>query len=179
MSDFSLTHPAPTAPRRNGNSDHWAGEAITRWLDAQLVSHDLDAACAAGAEIGKRLLNGDLWLKRHGDDHPKAGAARRMHTRLVEAQRESVIRQRHLYVKTWLEACALHGALNQVDDAEAWLAKHAPGVPDNTPRAIWHALQPERSPPFQTYPPTVEAYYVEHGFQTQEQLTAWMHRETT
>lgn len=177
MTDFSLTHPpARPAPRRKGNSAHWESEAVTRWLDCQLVSHDLDEACRKGAEIGQRLMKGDIWLRQHGDGHPKSAAARKTHNRLVSAQQVSLHQQKHLYVALWLRVCGLSGALSLVDDVDRWLRLHAPDVPGSKPETIWHVLQPNRSPPFTTHPPPIESYYIERGFETQEQLNAWMHR---
>lgn len=175
---FSLTHPEPPAIRRpnNADSDHYDGLALTHWLEAQIKSHDLDAAWDELTEVSNRLLRGDLWLQERGPSNPKWQRAQRTHARLHERQKELLGHVKWLYVTLWLECAAVAGCLAFVDDPDDWIDRNAPGQFEPTAKSIWYAVQPRRQPPFQSYPVPDSAYYIEYGFQTQADLEAWMNR---
>lgn len=183
---FSLTHPDPPKvqalgmqpSRYYGTYDprDYANEALTNWLDAQLASHDLDDALAESSTVGQRLIDGDHWVREHGPSNPDWERAQRLHVKLHNRQKELLGIIKFRYVRLWLRCCAVFGCLNLIDDPDGWIATHAPGRFTNDPKAIWHALQPERTPPFQSFPPN-EAWYVGGAFETQDQLDVWVSRK--
>ncbi len=179
---FSLTHPEPSTAKQAPRSDSfqkrdYASEAITHWLDAKIVSHDLDEAMQQGVVLSERVRNGELWLRERGPSNPDYKRAQRQHDRLCRRQSDNLMEIKWLYVKLYLRVCNVHGCLNQVADPDKWIRKHGGGGFQNDVISIWHALQPERKPPFRSYPPPDGAYYVESGFTSHAILNAWMTRQ--
>ena len=176
--NFSLTHPEPRTARQPHGGRDWSMEAHDRLLDIEHANLDFEEALTASSATADRLFKGDMWLRRNGNNHPKAQQARKVHNGLIGTQQQQLHILKARFVRLWLCVCALHGTLNQTADPQAWLDKHAPQIPANTPQALWKAYQPERSPPFTTWP-CDEAYYIDNRPFTYETLTRWMHRETT
>ena len=174
---FSLTHPTPTPHRRARDGRDYAGLALAHWHEADGINVEFEHAWAASSDVGVRLMRGDAWFRTHGLDHPEAERARRTYNRLLEQQHRLLFEVKAKYVSLWLRVCAVYGALREHDDVDGWLELHAPGVTENTPTAFWARLQPDRAPPFTTFPPPPEASHIEPGFHTREQLEAWMHRD--
>lgn len=176
---FSLTSPpAPKPPKPRLDVDY-EQMALSKWLEVQVASHDLDAAWDESAELGKRLLKGDVWLRTHDEDHPQYQRAVELRNGLHEEQRALLVTIRMRYVQTRILCGDLYVLLGYVDDVAAWLVTHAPAIQEHSIRAIWDAVQPHRAPPFDDHPPPDSAWYIEAGITTQAQLEEWMQRKAS
>lgn len=176
---FSLTHPEPSKPappRGMFQPRNYAEDALTHWLDAQIISHDLDTAIADAETVGNRIVKGDLWLKERGPSNPDYERAKRQLRRLETRQAKLLFEVKGLYVRLYLACCAVYGSCALLDDPQAWVDEYAGGqwVHSNH-RAVWNALQPDRRPPFTHYPPPDHAWHID-PFTTFGSLERWMQR---
>lgn len=155
MRDFSLTSPKT----KNGQArdphvfdyrDTITPEdrALLAWLDAQLMSCDLDDLDAELRDISARLETARAWFAEHGAAHPRYRDAEERQYALQRRQRDLMPQFRVASYGCWIHVLTTYAALQHVTDVPAWIAVNATGrFTAQTPHGIWQSLRGQQPAP--------------------------------
>lgn len=161
MASFSLTHPPrdPHIGPRQPGADY-ADLALSRWLDARIIAHDLNECRQHARGLSVRIENGRTWMRSHDVRHPRFQHNKRRLMRLEWTLTEQAIRYRALQINGWSACCTTYAMLQHLTplEREAWWREYGNDAGGyQKPLDVWRAAGFQAVPP-SGWPPDREGW---------------------